>query len=414
MIATMSVFERFQRLVATWKQWPWAATLQTLKVRFKEDRLGVTAGSLTFTTTIALVPLLTVMLALFSAFPMFSRFRKALETQFLTELVPEVIAKQVVLMLTRFAGKASQLGGVSMLVLGLTAMLLMLTMDRTLNGIWRVQRPRPMAQRVLVYWGALTLGPLVLGVSLSASSWLLSASRGWADEVPGGLAVVLSVLVWLLQALGFAAMFRFVPNTPVKWEHALSGGVFTAIGLELAQRGLGIYLSKAPIYASVYGAFAALPIFLIWLYLSWLMILMGAVVAAYAPALLSQLKRWPDEPGNEFQMALATIKLLHAVQHQPQAGFDILALARKLRTDTLQLEPIVEVLVDLDWAAFLDEPQADAGGRIVLLCDPEKTPLAPLVERLLLKQSPSSATFWQHARIGDMVLAQVLTPEPQA
>jgi len=153
MIAAMSVFERLQHLVATWQQWPWAATLQTLKVRFKEDRLGVTAGSLTFTTTIALVPLLTMMLALFSAFPMFSRFRKALETQFLTELVPEVIAKQVVLMLTRFAGKASQLGGVSMLVLGLTAMLLMLTMDRTLNGIWRVQRPRPMTQRVLVYWG---------------------------------------------------------------------------------------------------------------------------------------------------------------------------------------------------------------------------------------------------------------------
>lgn len=409
MIATMSVFERLQHLVATWQQWPWAATLQTLKARFKEDRLGVTAGSLTFTTTIALVPLLTVMLALFSAFPMFSRFRKALETQFLAELVPEVIAKQVVIMLTRFAGKASQLGGVSMLVLGLTAMLLMLTMDRTLNGIWRVQRPRPMAQRVLVYWGALTLGPLLLGVSLSASSWLLSASRGWADEVPGGLALVLSVLVWLLQALGFAAMFRYVPNTPVKWEHALSGGVFTAIGLELAQRGLGIYLSKAPIYASVYGAFAALPIFLIWLYLSWLMILMGAVVAAYAPVLLSQLKRWPDEPGYEFQMALATIKLLHAVQHQPQAGFDVPTLAKKLRTDTLQLEPIIEALIGLDWVAMLDEPQAEAGGRIVLLCDPAQTSLAPLVERLLLKQSPASAVFWQQSGIGSLVLGQVLT-----
>jgi len=410
MIAVMSVFERLQHLVATWKQWPWAATLQTLKTRFKEDRLGVTAGSLTFTTTIALVPLLTVMLALFSAFPMFSRFRKALETQFLSELVPELIAKQVVLMLTRFAGKASQLGGVSMLVLGLTAMLLMLTMDRTLNGIWRVQRPRPMTQRVLVYWGALTLGPLLLGVSLSASSWLLSASRGWADEVPGGLALVLSVLVWLLQALGFAALFRFVPNTPVKWEHALSGGVFTAIGLELAQRGLGIYLSKAPVYASVYGAFAALPIFLIWLYLSWLMILLGAVVAAYAPVLLSQLKRWPDEPGYQFQMALAAIRQLQAAQHQPKAGYSALSLARRLRTDTLQLEPVLEVLMDLDWVGLLDEPEAEEGGRIVLLCDPDQTPLAPLVEQLLLKQDPSSAAFWRHAQFDGMVLGQALVP----
>lgn len=394
--------------MATWRQWPWLATLETLKLRFKEDRLGVTAGSLTFTTTIALVPLLTMMLALFSAFPMFSRFRRALETQFLPELMPEVIAKQVMLMLSKFAGKASQLSGVSLLVLGLTAMLLMLTMDRTLNGIWRVQRTRPMAQRVLVYWGALTLGPLLLGVSLSASSWVMSASRGWADEIPGGLAVVLSALIWLLQALGFAALFRFVPNTPVKWEHALSGGIFTAAGLELAQRGLGLYLSKVPVYTSVYGAFSALPIFLIWIYLSWLMILMGAVVAAYAPALLSQLKRWPDEPGHQFQMALAVLEQLVVVQHQPQAGYSAIELARRLRTDTLQIEPVLEALIDLDWVALLDEPQAEEGGRLVLLCDPEETPVAPLVRQLLIKREGFSEPFWQKAGLSSLKLVEVL------
>jgi len=404
----MDVIARFQRLIGVWQQWPLTATLQTLWLRFKEDRLGVTAGSLTFTTTIAVVPLLTMMLALFSAFPMFSKFRKAIETQFLTELVPEVIAKQVVILLTRFAGKASQLGGVSLMLLGLTAMLLMLTMDRTLNGIWRVQRPRPVAQRVLVYWAALTLGPLLLGVSLSASSWLMSASRGWADEIPGALAVVLSALVWLMQVLGFMALFKYVPNTPVKWEHALSGGIFTCVGLEVAQRVLGVYLTKASVYASVYGAFAALPIFLIWIYLSWLMILLGAVVAAYAPVLMSQLKRWPDEPGYQFHMALSVIRQLQKAQHQTQAGHTALDLARHLRTDTLQLEPVLETLQQLDWIALLDEPDAPDGARLVLLCDPDHTLVAPLAEQLLLKPDTAASAFWIKANLNHMLLADAL------
>jgi membrane protein len=194
----------------------------------------------------------------------------------------------------------------------------------------------------------------------------------------------------------------------VKWEHALSGGVFTAIGLEVAQRGLGAYLTKASVYASVYGAFAALPIFLIWIYLSWLMILLGAVVAAYAPVLMSQLKRWPDEPGYQFQMALAVIRQLQTAQHQPQAGYTALALARNLRTDTLQLEPVLETLLQLDWIALLDEPDAQEGARLVLLCDTDHTLVAPLAGQLLLRPDPSASAFWTQARLNDMSLTDAL------
>ena len=398
----------YRRFLVLLQHWPWMATLQTLRLRFREDRLGVTAGSLTFTTTIALVPLLTVMLALFSAFPVFARFRKALETQFLSGLVPEVIAKQVMLMLTRFSGKASQLGGVGLIALGLTAMFLMLTIDHTLNAIWRVRSRRPIAQRVLVYWAALTLGPLLIGVSLSLTSYVLSASRGWVGELPGGVSVLLGLIVFAVQTAGFAALFRYVPNTHVRWEHAASGALFVSVGLELAQRVLALYLTNVPVYATVYGAFAALPIFLIWMYLSWLIVLQGAVVAAYAPSLLSRVKRWPDAPGYRFQMALALVKTLADVQHTATAGHSGLRLAQILRTDPLQLEPVLDTLLSLDWVARLDEPESDDGGRFVLLCDPALTPVAPLVRQLLLGADNWSLAFWQQARFDDMSLAVAL------
>ena len=158
-------------LLATLQNWPWLDTLRTLRQRFREDRLGLTASSLTFTTLISLVPLVTVMLALFTAFPMFAKFQDALQKYFLQTLVPDSIARPVLGALTQFAAKANRLGGFGLVVLLFTAVTLMLTIDRTLNGIWRVRKPRPIAQRVLIYWAAVTLGPLLLGVSLTFTSY---------------------------------------------------------------------------------------------------------------------------------------------------------------------------------------------------------------------------------------------------
>jgi membrane protein len=402
----------YRRFIILLQQWPWMATVKTLRMRFREDRLGLTAGSLTFTTTIALVPLLTVMLALFSAFPVFARFRKVLEQQFVAALVPDAIAKQVMVALGRFAGKASQLGGVGLIALGLTAMMLMLTIDHTLNAIWRVRTRRPIAQRVLVYWAALTLGPLMIGASLSVTSYLLSASKGWVGELPGGIGYLLSLIVFAMQTAGLAALYRYVPNTHVRWEHAAAGALFVSVGLELAQKVLALYLSNVPVYATVYGAFAAVPIFLIWIYVSWLIILQGAVVAAYAPSLVSRVKRWPDAPGHRFQMALALLRKLVDVQHSPQAGYTTLGLSQMLRTDPLQIEPIVETLAELGWVARLDEPEAEEGGRYVLLADPARTALAPLVRLLLLEADDWTGPFWHRARFDELSVADALGQTP--
>jgi len=315
----------------------------------------------------------------------------------------------VLLSLTKFATKASQMGGMSLVALGITAMALMLTIDHTLNSIWRVRTVRPIAQRVLVYWAALTLGPLVVGASLSVTSYLLSASGGLVDELPGGVGLMLSLIVFGLQTAGFAALYRYVPNTFVRWEHAWGGAVFASLALELGQKGLALYLSKVPVYATIYGAFAAVPIFLVWIYLSWLIVLMGAVVTAYTPSLLSQVKRWPDAPGFRFALVLAILKALVAVQHDPERGLSGEHLAQRLRTDPLQIEPLLETLQSLDWVGLLDEPQSEGGGRFVLLCDPNKTLLAPLVGELLLRPDGFTQGFWSRARLDEITLSEAVS-----
>ena len=386
-------------------EWPWRETLATLRVRFREDRLGLTASSLTFTTVIALVPLFTVTLAVFSAFPMFGQFQNALQTYFLQSLVPPSIATPVLAALTQFAAKAYRVGSVGVVLLLLSALALMLTIDRTLNGLWRVRRPRPITQRVLVYWAVMTLGPLLLGVSLTITSYALSASRGLVSGMPDGLSFTLDLFELLLLATGAAGLFHFVPNTHVRWRHAFAGGVFTAVGIEVAKRIVTWYLSKMSIYATIYGAFATLPLLLTWIYVAWVIVLLGAVVAAYAPTLQMRTLASPDSAGQRFRLALAVLEALLSSMAARTRGLTGDQLATALRADPLRIEPVLEVLVAIDWIGHLDEP---GGGRYVLLCDPLRTLAQPLVDRLLLDRTPAVERFWQRAQFDHILLADIV------
>jgi len=393
------------RLLQTLQNWPWLDTLQTLRLRFREDRLGITASSLTFTTLISLVPLVTVMLAIFAAFPMFSTFQSSLEKYFLQSLVPDSIARPVLSALTQFATKANQLGSVGLVVLVFTALALMLTIDRTLNAIWRVRTPRPIAQRVLVYWAALTLGPLLLGLSLSITSYAISASKGLVGSMPGGVSFLLEALEFALLAAGMAGLFHYVPNTHVRWRHALAGGVFVAVGFEVAKRVLGWYLRQVPSYAVVYGAFATVPIFLVWIYFGWVIVLLGAVIAAYAPSLQMRVVRRPDVPGSRFQLAIAMLRALDNAKARAGHGLNVEALSQQLRADPLQVEPILDALVAIDWVGRLDESDS---ARYVLLCDPAITRARPLLSLLLIDPTPASAIFWRRARFDEMTLREMI------
>jgi membrane protein len=355
------------------------------------------------------VPLATVMLALFSAFPMFAGFQAALEKFFVQSLVPETIARPVLAALTNFAAKANRLGAAGLLVLVATALALLLTIDRTLNAIWRVRQPRPIAQRVLVYWAALTLGPLVLGVSLSATSYALGASRGMAAVLPGGVGLLLSLLEWALVAAAMAGLYHYVPNTHVRWRHAWAGGVFVALGIEVAKQGLGWYMQAFPTYSVMYGAFATVPILLLWVYLVWVIVLWGAVIAAYAPSLQMRLVRRARTPGHRFELALQLLRELGLAHRGSRHGLTMTALAQTLRLDPLQIEPVLDELLALDWVARLEEP---GESRWVLLADPAHTRLQPLVDRLLLAPSAVSAPFVQRAGLSLLTLQAALDLPP--
>jgi membrane protein len=386
------------------RRFPWRTTALTLRERFREDRLGVTASSLTFTTTISLVPLFTVALAIFSAFPMFAQLQTTLQRWLVQSLVPDNIAKPVLSYLNQFAAKAGQMGWAGALVLLVTALALILTIDRKLNDIWRVRTSRPLTQRVLVYWAVLTLGPLLLAASLSVTSFALTASRGMVDGLPGGLRLLLDTLQFGLITAGLAALYRYVPNTRVRWGHALVGGVFVASGLELAKGALGWYLTTVPTYSVVYGTFATVPILLVWFYLAWVIVLLGAVVAAYLPSLLAGIARRGNYPGWRFQLALEVLGQLVAVREAPQHGLSVEALAQALRVDPLHLEEPIGTLVALDWLGRLDEENE----RYVLLQDPAHLPLAPLAQRLLLPDASSTQAFWAASGLRELTVAQAL------
>ena len=399
--------EFFERL----SQFPWRNTARTLRQRFREDRLGQTAGSLTFTTTIALVPMVTVALAVLTAFPLFGDFQAVLQKRLVESLVPDNISRQVLGYLTLFASKASRLGAAGVMALLFSALALVFTIDRTLNAIWRVRKRRPLVHSMLLYWTAITLGPLLMGASLVMMSEFVAVSRGVAPVGAGNLRWLFGTLEFLLLAWAISALYRFVPYTQVRWSHALVGGVWVAAATEVARRVLAYYFGQIPTYSVVYGAFATVPILLVWIYLAWSIVLIGAVLVANLPSLLGGISRDGRSVGWRFQLALEVLQRLQVARNTDEHGASMTTLCEDLALDPLQIEDVLAALVDLDWIARLSE-SVDARqthvkeARYVLLADPHRTPLTPLMERLLLVRSPEAEGLWmkwQDLRLRDVL-----------
>ncbi len=246
-----------------------------------------------------------------------------------------------------------------------------------------------------------------MAASLSVSSYLISASKGLVANVPGALRLLLDAGEFLLLVAGLAALYRYVPNTPVRRAHAWIGAAFTALGLEVARRLLAAYISAVPAYSAVYGAFATVPILLVWIYMGWLVILLGAVLAADLPALTAGLRR-REGAGWSFELALDALRALAQARGTPRHGLGLADLSQQLQVTDLQIEPVLQTLVTLDWVGRIEPAAEGDPARYVLLVDPQSTPLDPLVRELLLPDTASTARLWQSGRLAGLPLKDAL------
>jgi membrane protein len=371
--------------------------------RLTEEKLPQVAGSLTFTTTLALVPLLTIVLAIFTTFPIFGQLRSALDHYFVQMVMPKAIANTITSNLTQFASKATRLSAVGAVALVLTTAAMINMIERAFNQIWRVKRPRPLVQRVLIYWALVTLGPLLFGLSLTLTSQLFSATTGLMSALPFFGALVYSVMSVALTTGAYALLYMTVPNRWVDWRDALWGGLVAAIAFEIAKRVFAIFIRQFPTYAIIYGALAALPLFLLWMYLSWLITLVGALLTAALPVV--KYERWWYEPvpGGAFVDAMAVLKVLHGGSALSGSA---LVTGAQIRAHTRigydEMTQLLEQMVAVGWVgrvhaeesmqAILGRGAREGGDGWELLVDPALIRLSDVYRLFVFGGAGSDAT----------------------
>jgi membrane protein len=249
-------------------------------MRMRAIGLARTAASLSFTTLLALVPLATVALTFVARFPVFQHWLDALEAFLLKHMLPDSAYTVVHHTIREFTDKATGLTGISLVFIAVTATMATATIEREINLIWGIARARPLGRRIVVYALGLTAGPVLVGASLSLTTWLLTQSLA-AMPLHGFVAeLILKPLPLLFTTAALTLLYAVVPARRVPWRHALAGAAAAAAAFEAAKYGFAFYLTQVPTYEVVYGALAALPVFLIWIYLCWLIVLAGAAITA--------------------------------------------------------------------------------------------------------------------------------------
>lgn len=351
--------------------------------RFLQDDGLRLASGLSYASLLALVPLLAIALALLSAFPAFEGVEQRVIATVFDDILPQAsdeIARRVV----GFVENASQLTGPGILALAATAILLLSNIDGAFNKIWRVTEQRATAVSVLVYWALLTLGPLLLGASISLSSYAFAMVRtSGLESLTGGAVIAPRLLSLVLAGLGFALLFFVVPNRRVHWSHALAGGAVSAVLFELLKYGFALYLTHFPSYQAIYGALASVPIFLVWLFLSWSAVLLGAEVAAALPEWRAARARGlsVSGPGGRLALALALLDRLRRAAREGRQLKRATAI-RGLPATPAEVESILRPLRE---AGFLART---SNGRWLLGRDLETATLGDLVDALDLSLEP--------------------------
>ncbi len=285
--------------------------------RFTRDDGLQHVAALTYTTLLSLVPLMTVMLALFSVFPASDRLAQQVEDFLFQNFVPAA-GEAVQQYLRNFSQKAGKLTGVGFAFLIVVALMLMSNIDKAFNAIWHVRRKRSPVAKFTVYWAILSLGPILIAFSVGVTSYMVSIPLfSDAETVMLLRTRLLGLMPVLISSLAFTLLYALVPNRSVPLRHALAGGVLAALLFELAKRGFALYVTAFPTYETIYGALAAVPIFLIWLYLSWLVTLLGA---EFTYCLGIYREDWHQAGGQGGEAFLLAIGLLRVLRRAQQSG----------------------------------------------------------------------------------------------
>jgi membrane protein len=266
----------------------WQVVLLAM-ARFREARCVDAASNLAFTTLIAIVPLLAIGFAIVSAFPVFGEFTEQLRAFATSTLLPEAADRVVSVYLSEFAANAARVSVIGLAVLVVTAMVLVLTIESAFHDIWRTGNVGRRAPRLAVYGMLVTVGPMLIGAGLWLTSLLVSWSMGWFSYLDELVLIALGLVPFALTIVAFGLLYRALPNQPVRFGDAAIGGLVAGVLFELTKRAFGFYVTHIGGYHAIYGAFATVPIFLMWVYLSWLVVLMGAVLVAVMPAMRANL-----------------------------------------------------------------------------------------------------------------------------
>lgn len=262
-----------------------------LLTRMVHDRVNVNAGYLAYITLLSIVPMLTVLLSVLSSFAIFENAGTALQDFVITHFVPAAgdAVKSALLEFVANTGKMSAVGGAFLFV---AALMLISNIDKNLNYIWRVTDKRRAVFSFSMYWMVLTLGPILVGASIAATSYVTSLKILESEAISGVYNQLLRWLPFLLSFFAFVGLYLLVPNKKVKFSHAVVGAIVAALLFEASKKGFAAYITQFPSYQLIYGALAAIPILFVWVYMCWLIVLVGAEVTAA----LGEREQWSEPP----------------------------------------------------------------------------------------------------------------------
>ncbi|CCQ73562.1 YihY family inner membrane protein [Magnetospira sp. QH-2] len=356
--------------------------------RYKNDQGLRQAASLSYTSLLSLIPLLTIAFAMLAAFPGFEGVREQILAFLLDNLVMQD-RDQIEVYFNNFLSNAGKMGAVGVVGFAVTALLLLSTIEGAMNGIFRVSRPRPILVRVLIYWALLTLGPVLLGSSFTLSGYVTTLLKfDGAEALAGPLGKLAIAGPTLITMLAFMLFYMAMPNRPVNWKHALTGAVVASLLFAFLRWAFALYVISFPSYKAVYGAISSIPIFLIWMYLSWAVILFGATVTATLAERRGRhhlLNQGFSEHGRRLWLAANLLKLMDEKSHGEGGDIQRRTLIDAAGAGDMEVDRMLDLLADEDYITRTEN------NRWVLARNAESTTLADLHKILDLPLGPLPA-----------------------